>query len=173
MTSLPFWLMMVSVAMVVLPVWRSPMMSSRWPRPIGIMASMALMPVCRGTETLRRSMTPGAGISMGRYCWAVSLPLPSIGSPRAFTTRPIRFSPTGTETTLPVLRTVSPSRIPASEPRMTRETECSSRFWAMPKAPLGNSTSSLTMHFSRPAARAMPSPTVMTVPTSFCSILVS
>jgi hypothetical protein len=29
------WLIMVSTAMAVLPVWRSPMISSRWPRPIG------------------------------------------------------------------------------------------------------------------------------------------
>ena len=49
--SLPFWLMIVSIAMAVLPVWRSPMISSRWPRPIGIMASMALMPVCTGVST--------------------------------------------------------------------------------------------------------------------------
>ena len=40
--------MIVSRAMAVLPVWRSPMISSRWPRPIGIMASIALMPVCSG-----------------------------------------------------------------------------------------------------------------------------
>jgi hypothetical protein len=45
-TPWPFWLMIVSSAMAVLPVERSPMISSRWPRPIGIMASMALMPVC-------------------------------------------------------------------------------------------------------------------------------
>ena len=37
------------MATVVLPVLRSPMISSRWPRPIGVMASMALMPVCRGS----------------------------------------------------------------------------------------------------------------------------
>ena len=49
MTSLPFWLMIVSSAMAVLPVWRSPMISSRWPRPIGIIASMALRPVCSGS----------------------------------------------------------------------------------------------------------------------------
>ena len=36
--------MMVSTATVVLPVLRSPMSSSRWPRPIGVMESMALMP---------------------------------------------------------------------------------------------------------------------------------
>jgi hypothetical protein len=40
--------MIVSMAIAVLPVWRSPMISSRWPRPIGIMASIALMPVCSG-----------------------------------------------------------------------------------------------------------------------------
>src|ERR1022692_4770197 len=52
--------MMVSSAMAVLPVWRSPMINSRWPRPMGIMASMALMPVCSGSLTGRRSTTPGA-----------------------------------------------------------------------------------------------------------------
>ncbi len=35
MTSLPFWLMIVSTATAVLPVWRSPMINSRCPRPIG------------------------------------------------------------------------------------------------------------------------------------------
>ena len=50
----------------VLPVWRSPMMSSRWPRPIGIIESMALMPVCSGSLTGWRSMTPGALNSTGR-----------------------------------------------------------------------------------------------------------
>ena len=44
-------LMMVSSAMAVLPVWRSPMSSSRWPRPMGIMVSMALMPVAMGSRT--------------------------------------------------------------------------------------------------------------------------
>ena len=64
--SFPFWFRIVSRAMAVLPVCRSPMMSSRWPRPMGIKASMALMPVCMGLETLLRAMTPGAGLSMGR-----------------------------------------------------------------------------------------------------------
>jgi hypothetical protein len=47
-----FWLMIVSIAIAVLPVWRSPMISWRWPRPTGIIASMALMPVCMGSCTL-------------------------------------------------------------------------------------------------------------------------
>ncbi len=65
MTSLSFWLMIASIAMAVFPVWRSPMMSSRWPRPIGIIASIALMPVCIGSLTGMRSTTPGALRSTG------------------------------------------------------------------------------------------------------------
>ena len=41
------------------------MISSRWPRPMGIMASMALMPVCSGSRTGWRSTTPGAMRSIG------------------------------------------------------------------------------------------------------------
>ena len=51
--------MIVSSATAVLPVWRSPMISSRWPRPIGTMPSMALRPVCSGSRTGWRSTTPG------------------------------------------------------------------------------------------------------------------
>src|ERR1051325_8292328 len=50
MTPCPFWLMMVSTASAVLPVPRSPMISSRWPRPIGIIESIALIPVCIGSR---------------------------------------------------------------------------------------------------------------------------
>ena len=46
--------------MAVLPVWRSPMISSRWPRPIGISASMALRPVAIGSCTDLRGRMPGA-----------------------------------------------------------------------------------------------------------------
>ena len=42
-------LMIVSIAIAVLPVWRSPMISSRWPRPIGIIPSIAFRPVCTGS----------------------------------------------------------------------------------------------------------------------------
>ena len=48
-SQLAFWLMIVSIAIAVLPVWRSPMISWRCPRPIGIIASMALIPVCIGS----------------------------------------------------------------------------------------------------------------------------
>ena len=56
------------MATVVLPVLRSPMISSRWPRPIGVMASMALMPVCSGSFTGWRPMMPGAWTSRRRVC---------------------------------------------------------------------------------------------------------
>ena len=65
-TSWPFWLMIVSTATAVLPVPRSPMISSRWPRPIGIIPSIDLIPVCRGSFTGWRSTTPGALNSSGR-----------------------------------------------------------------------------------------------------------
>ena len=45
------WLRMVSTHTAVLPVLRSPMISWRWPRPIGVWLSMALMPVCSGSLT--------------------------------------------------------------------------------------------------------------------------
>src|SRR4030095_15768081 len=50
--------MIASTATAVLPVCRSPMMSSRWPRPIGIIASIALMPVWSGSFTGWRGAAP-------------------------------------------------------------------------------------------------------------------
>src|ERR1700691_585682 len=74
---------MVSSAIAVLPVWRSPMISSRWPRPIGISASMAFRPVAIGSCTDLRGMMPGAFTST-RDLWSALIgPLPSIRSPRA------------------------------------------------------------------------------------------
>ena len=87
-SQLAFWLMIVSIAMAVLPVWRSPMISWRWPRPIGIIASMALMPVCSGSVTLLRCMTPGACSSSARRASVSIAPRPSIGLPSGSTTRP-------------------------------------------------------------------------------------
>ena len=80
--------MIASMPTAVLPVLRSPMMSSRWPRPIGVIASIALMPVCSGSHTGCRSATPGAMISTGRRCLVTIGPLPSSGLPSGSTTRP-------------------------------------------------------------------------------------
>src|SRR6195952_5701877 len=59
-TPRPRWLMIASTATVVLPVVRSPMISWRWPRPIGVIASIALMPVASGSCPDFRGLTPGA-----------------------------------------------------------------------------------------------------------------
>ena len=51
----------------VLPVPRSPMISSQLAAPIGTMESMDFRPVCSGTLTGCLSAMPGALISMSRY----------------------------------------------------------------------------------------------------------
>src|SRR5215218_6499315 len=152
MTSPPRWLRMVPIAIAVLPVWRSPMMSSRWPRPIGIIESIAFRPVCSGSFTGWRCTTPGALNSAGRSSLVSMSPLPSSGSPSGETMRPRRASPTGISRSWFVRLTVSPSR-----------------FSARPRTPCGNSSISNDMQFSRPWMRAMPSPTERTVPTSVSS----
>ena len=65
MMSLVFWLMIVSMAIVVLPMARSPMISSRWPRPSANSVSTTTRPVCTGWVTRSRSMIAGAGRSIG------------------------------------------------------------------------------------------------------------
>src|SRR5512132_2686472 len=157
--------MIVSIAIAVLPVWRSPMISSRWPRPIGIIESSAFSPVCTGWFTGWRSTTPGACPSSDRVSVVAIGPLPSIGMPIAFTTRPIIASPTGIDASFPVRRTVSPCLIASSEPKSATPTLSSSRFRTMPFTSPGNSTISPDMASSRPQTRAMPSPTCSTVPT--------
>ncbi len=103
--------MIVSMAIAVLPVCRSPMISSRWPRPIGTIESIDLSPVCTGSETDWRAMTPGATFSSGDVSSASIGPLPSIGLPSASTTRPSSALPTGTSSMRPVVLTVSPSEM--------------------------------------------------------------
>ena len=75
-----FWLMIVSTQTAVLPVLRSPMISWRWPRPIGVIASMALIPVCSGSLTPCRSTTDG-GLQLQRSRTSSDSisPRPSIG----------------------------------------------------------------------------------------------
>src|SRR5919106_3027276 len=162
--SLPFWLMMVSTATAVLPVCRSPMISSRWPRPIGTIASIALRPVCTGCDTDWRAITPGATFSMTSVSLALIGPLPSIGWPRELTTRPRSSGPIGTDRILPVVLTMSPSLMCWYSPRTTAPTESRSRLSARPKVFLGNSIISPCITSDRPWMRQMPSVTETTVP---------
>src|SRR5690606_16361268 len=170
-TPRPRWLRIVSMAIVVLPSLRSPMISSRWPRPTGVTESTALMPVCSGSCTGWRPMMPGAWISMRRSCTPTSGPLSSTGLPRASTTRPSRPSPTGTDRMRPVALTGSPSLTEAASPRTTAPIDSSSRFSARPTTPLSNSSSSLTAASGSPPTVAMPSPTSVTRPTCAVSTL--
>ena len=160
------WLMIESMAIAVLPVCRSPMISSRWPRPIGVIASIALIPVCSGSFTLLRCTTEGACSSSSRSVVSVMSPLPSSGLPSGSTTRPRKLSPTGTDSTSPVRRTCMPSSTLVKSPRMTTPISRSSRFSARPRIPPGNSSSSLAIAEGSPSTRAMPSPASATMPIS-------
>ena len=150
---------MVSTAIAVFPVCLSPIISSRCPLPIGIMESIALIPVCKGVSTDFLVITPEATLSILRYLSVCMGPLPSMGWPKAFTTRPNMASPTGTSTTRPVVFTVSPSLIFFWLPRSTAPTLSSSRFSTIPYTSPGNSRSSPCIAFSRPCTRAIPSAT--------------
>ena len=164
-------LMIVSIAIAVLPVWRSPMISSRWPRPIGIIASIAFRPVWTGSRTGWRWTTPGALNSAGRRSVVLTSPFPSSGRPSGSTIRPSSASPTGMSSSDPVRLTVSPSTTFSQSPNITVPTLSDSRFSARPVTPCGNSSISNDMQFSRPCTRAMPSATDSTVPTSVSSAL--
>ncbi len=162
-------LMIVSITIAVLPVWRSPMISSRWPRPIGIIASIAFSPVCMGSFTGWRCTTPGALNSAGLLSLIAISPLPSSGRPSGFTIRPSSCSPTGISSSAPVRFTVSPSEMRCHSPKSTAPTLSDSRFSASPVTPCGSSSISNDMQLSSPCRRAMPSATESTVPTSVSS----
>src|SRR5215204_3694743 len=166
MTSESLLLMIVSIAIAVLPVWRSPMISSRWPRPIGIIASIALMPVWRGSLTGWRWTTPGALTSAGRVSVRSMSPLPSSGRPSGSMMRPSSASPTGISSRRLVRLTVSPSTTWPQGPNSTAPTLSDSRLSASPVTSCGSSSISNDMQFSTPWMRAMPSATDRTVPTS-------
>ena len=147
----------------------SPIISSLWPLPIGTIESTALMPVCTGRLTALLAATSGASFSISRVFVVCMGPFPSIGPPNASTTLPSRASPAGTWAIRPVVRTSVPSWIPASEPIITTPTDSSSRFNAMPIAPVENSTSSPYLAPAKPCILATPSPICITVPTSTAS----
>ena len=125
-----------------------------------------MIPVWSGVSTLLRVITPLATRSILRNLSVCTGPLPSIGCPKEFTTRPSNASPTGTSTTRPVVLTISPSSILLALPNNTTPTLSSSRFSTMPYTSPGNCNSSPCMAFSSPCTRAIPSATWMTVPTS-------
>mmetsp|Transcript_3790 Transcript_3790/g.9508 ORF Transcript_3790/g.9508 Transcript_3790/m.9508 type:complete len:212 (-) Transcript_3790:9-644(-) len=148
------------------------MISSRWPRPMGTRESTALRPLSMGSETDWRAMIPGALTSIRLRCTSPWIgPLPSMGSPRPSITRPSIPSPTGMSIMAPVRLTVSPSLMTRSLPKTTTPTLSFSRFRAMPRRPLSNSTISPACTCCNPCTRAMPSPMARTLPISSSSTL--
>ena len=102
--------MIVSIAIAVLPVWRSPMISSRWPRPIGIIESIAFSPVCIGSTTGWRWTTPGALCSAGAGLGGVDLALVvERAAERVDQAAEQLARRPGSRSSLPVRFTVSPS----------------------------------------------------------------
>jgi hypothetical protein len=102
------WLMMVSTPMVVLPVERSPMINSRWPRPMGIIASTAMMPVCTGWLTDLRLMMPGRFFRRDKR-FAVDRAFAVDRLAEGVDDAAQQALPTGTWSSLPVVRTSWPS----------------------------------------------------------------
>ena len=129
--------MIVSIATVVLPVLRSPMMSSRWPRPIGVIASMTLMPVCSGSVTGWRPTMPGAWTSRRRRrrvldrALAVDRLAERVDDPAEQGVADRHRQDPARSTGRP-----GPRRGPRRSPRTTAPIESSSRLSARPTAPV-------------------------------------
>ena len=153
--------------MLVFPVWRSPIINSLCPLPMGIMASIAFSPVCKGSVTGCLKITPGALRSRGiSIISPLILPFPSIGSPSGLMTLPNKDSPTLIDATRLVLRAISPSFTLLVLPNNTAPTLSSSRFITMAFVPFSNSISSLASTLFRPYKRTTPSLTCKTRPIS-------
>jgi len=71
-----FWLVIASKPIVVLPILRSPIISSRCPRPKGINESTTRKPVYKGSTTPSRGIIPGARTSASRLT-SILLPFTS------------------------------------------------------------------------------------------------
>src|SRR6266536_2897402 len=100
--------MIVSRQIAVLPVFWSPMISSRWPRPMLVIASMALMPVSSGSFTDWRWTTEGACSSSARLVSTSTSPLPSSGRPSRSRACSIRLRTLPSNTSSPTRTTTDP-----------------------------------------------------------------
>ena len=164
---------MVSIAIAVFPVWRSPIISSRCPRPIGIIASIDLTPVWSGVFTDSRSTTDGALrsniYSSARPVRSNKTPFASSGAPSGLTTRPITSFPIRIERTRPDLLTRSPTLTAEASPSITVPIKFSSRLNATADTSpvcVSIERSSCESALRSPEIFAMPSPASTTEPTS-------
>ena len=159
--------MMVSTATDVLPVPRSPMISSRWPRPSANRASIVRMPVCTGCGD-QLAVDDGGRRRPRSGCAQRLRPAapPSSGRPSGSTTRPSRLGPTGVRMTSPVPRTRHPASIVSASSSTTQPIRSRSRVWTKPNCPRSKRSTSSSRTEGRPEIMAMPSPMVWTRPNS-------
>ena len=122
----------MSIAIAVFPVCLSPMINSLCPLPIGIIESIAKIPVWSGVSTDFLIITLGAKNSTSLYLSTLYGSFPSSTSPNGFTTLPIISSLTPILTGFPVLLAIVPSLTSFSPPNKTHPTLSSSRFIAIP-----------------------------------------
>jgi hypothetical protein len=97
------------------------------------------MPVCMGVFTGWRSIMPGAGLSIMRYSSTGMSPPPSMGAPRASTTRPIIPSDTPIPAVLPVRYTAVPSLTSSTRPNRMQPIRPERSSCTMPRMPPSNS----------------------------------
>ena len=141
----------MSIATAVFPVCLSPIINSLCPLPIGIIESIALMPVCNGSFTGCLNITPGAFLSSGiEKTFPLISPLPSIGFPNVSRTLPQTPSPTFSDAISPDLFTVSPSLIELESPIKTAPTLSSSKLRTKPLTPPPNSNNSPAFALDKP-----------------------
>ena len=150
---------MVSMAIEVLPVCLSPIISSLCPLPIGNMESIARIPVSIGVFTDFLSTIEGAGCSIGRYPSSLMGPAPSMGAPKASIILPLKPSPTGTPALFPVLTTLEPSLISVSRPNRIQPISFFLTSCTIPLTPQSKCTISPYAAWSMPSILAIPSPT--------------
>ena len=163
------WFIMAARAMEVLPVCRSPMISSRWPRPMGIMLSMAKIPVSIGVSTGARSMMAGAGDSSLRKV-RPSRGLQSSGLPNGSITRPSSSLPTQISATLPVPLATLPGGTKPPRLKSAALTPSSPMSRAMPYTSFSKASNSPYLAWESPWIRTISSPQLITVPYSYLTI---
>lgn len=158
MTFLPFWFRMVSVAMTVLPVWRSPMMSSRCAADgdhgvDGLDAGLQ-----RDADGFALDDAGGVALD-GAQLLRVDGALAVDGLAEGVDDAADEGLADRDGHDAARALDKAPSRMPTSVPSMTTLTQLSSRFSAMPNEPFSKRSSSLDLHLSSPCTLAMPSPT--------------
>ena len=108
---------------------------------------MAFKPVCRGSETDFRCITPGAGVSTGRNL-SVTIFTQTIYWLAKWVDNPTNQGiPAGTSMILPVRRTESPSRISVKSPKMMIPTSVVSSFGPSRMSHFQRSTTHHSWHF--------------------------